>query len=201
MRGGERVQDGMFSYVSWKGVFLRITLCDWCGSWRTGFFGSLSGEFDKLYAAMSRRSIVPEDILRGLLLQVFYSIRPERQLLKQLDYNLLFHWFDGLGVDDAVWYQAVFSRTVISCWAARQQFFNEVNWQAKRFMSDEHFAVDGTPIRAWVSQKSFRSKDGSDDVRLHKKSCGKESKLSCLGHALVESRNGLIAAAMAADAE
>ena len=68
-------------------------------------------------------------------------------------------------------------------------------------MSDEHFAVDGTPIRAWVSQKSFRSKDGSDDVRLHKKSCGKESKLSCLGHALVESRNGLIAAAMAADAE
>ena len=187
---------------------------------------SLNAELDKLYAYSGRPSIAPEYILRALLLQVFFSIRSERLLVEQIDYNLLFRWFVGLGMDDAVWNHAVFSKNrdrLLSSEIA-QRFFAEVNKQAKRFMSDEHFTVDGTLIQAWASQKSFRPKDGSDDgdgenfhdqkrsnkthesttdsdARLYKKSYGKESKLSYLGHALVENRNGLIAAAMVTHAD
>ncbi len=186
----------------------------------------LSPEFDALYANSGRPSIAPEYILRALLLQVFYSVRSERLLVEQISYNLLFRWFVGLGMDDAVWNHAVFSKNrdrLLNSEVA-QQFFAEVNRQAKRFMSDEHFTVDGTLIQAWASQKSFRSKDGSDDgngenfhgqkrgnkthqsttdgdARLYKKSYGKESRLSYLGHALVENRNGLIAAAMVTHAD
>jgi IS5 family transposase len=161
-----------------------------------------------------------------LLLQVFYSVRSERLLVEQIDYNLLFRWFVGLGMDDAMWNHAVFSknRDRLLTSAVAQSFFAEVNLRAKKFMSDEHFTVDGTLIQAWASQKSFRSKDGSDegdgtdfhgqkrsnkthesttdaDARLYKKSYGKESKLSYLGHVLVENRNGLIAAAMVTHAD
>jgi transposase len=186
---------------------------------------SLSGEFDSLYSASGRPSIAPEYVLRALLLQAFYSVRSERQLVEQIDYNLLFRWFVGLGMDDAVWNHAVFSknRDRLLTSDVAQQFFAAVNEQAKGFMSDEHFTVDGTLIQAWASQKSFRKKDGSDDdganfhggkrsndthesttdpdARLYKKSYGKESKLAYLGHALVENRNGLIAAAMATQAD
>jgi len=226
MRGDERIQDGMFSYVSLEervpqGHPLRAVrkLTD-------KVLESLSGEFDKLYAATGRPSVAPEYVLRALLLQVFYSIRSERMLVEQIDYNLLFRWFVGLGMDDAVWNHAVFSknRDRLLTSEVAQRFFAEVNQQAKRFMSDEHFTVDGTLIQAWAGQKSFRSKDGSDDgggsnfhgqkrsndthqsttdpdARLYKKSYGKESKLSYLGHALVENRNGLIAAAMVTHAD
>src|SRR3974390_2513933 len=226
MRGDERIQDGMFSYVSleqrvpWdhplRGV-RKVTDAVLC---------SLNAELDQLYADSGRPSIAPEYILRALLLQVFFSIRSERLLVEQIDYNLLFRWFVGLGMDDAVWNHAVFSKNrdrLLSSEIA-QRFFAEVNKQAKRFMSDEHFTVDGTLIQAWASQKSFRPKDGSDDgdgenfhdqkrsnkthesttdsdARLYKKSYGKESKLSYLGHALVENRNGLIAAAMVTHAD
>ena len=187
---------------------------------------SLSPGLDALYADSGRPSIAPEYILRALLLQVFYSVRSERLLVEQIDYNLLFRWFVGLGMDDAVWNHAVFSKNSDRLLTSEvaQQFFAEVNRQAKRFMSDEHFTVDGTLIQAWASQKSFRLKDGSDDgdganfhgqkrsnkthasstdadARLYRKSYGKESKLSYLGHALVENRNGLIAAAMVTHAD
>ena len=187
---------------------------------------ALNSEFDALYAYSGRPSIAPEYILRTLLLQVFYSVRSERLLVEQIDYNLLFRWFVGLGMDDAVWNHAVFSknRDRLLTSDVAQQFFAEVNKQAKRFMSDEHFTVGGTLIQAWASQKSFRSKDGSDDgdgtdfrgqsrsnkthestsdadARLYKKSYGIESKLSYLSHALVENRNGLIAAAMVTHAD
>ncbi len=186
---------------------------------------SLSDEFDSLYSASGRPSIAPEYVLRALLLQAFYSVRSERQLVEQLDYNLLFRWFVGLGMDDAVWNHAVFSknRERLLTSDVAQQFFAAVNRQAKRFMSDEHFTVDGTLIQAWASQKSFRPKDGSDedgtdfhgdkrsndthasttdpDARLYKKSYGRESHLAYLGHALVENRNGLIAAAMVTQAD
>ena len=226
MRGDERVQDGMFSYVSLEERVPQDHPLRAVRRLTDQVLGSLSGEFDQLYATTGRRSIAPEYILRALLLQVFYSIRSERQLVEQLDYNLLFRWFVGLGMDDAVWHHAVFSknRDRLLSSAVAQQFFSEVNQQAKRFMSDEHFTVDGTLIQAWASQKSFRSKDGSDDgdgsnfhgqkrsnsthasttdgdARLYKKSYGKESKLSYLGHALVENRNGLIAAAMVTHAD
>lgn len=188
--------------------------------------GSLSAEFDVLYADSGRPSIAPEYILRALLLQVFYSVRSERLLVEQIDYNLLFRWFVGLGMDDSMWNHAVFSknRDRLLTSDVAQRFFTEVNLRAKKFMSDEHFTVDGTLIQAWASQKSFRAKDGSDDgegtdfrgqkrsnkthesttdadARLYKKSYGKESKLSYLGHALVENRNGLIAAAMVTEAD
>jgi len=187
---------------------------------------SLSPEFDQLYKASGRPSIAPEYILRALLLQVFYSVRSERLLVEQIDYNLLFRWFVGLGMDDTMWNHAVFSknRDRLLTSDVAQQFFAEVNLRAKKFMSDEHFTVDGTLIQAWASQKSFRAKDSSDDgdgtdfhgqkrsnkthesttdadARLYKKSYGKESKLSYLGHALVENRNGLIAAAMVTHAD
>ena len=150
-------------------------------------------------------------MLRALLLQAFYSVRSERQLVEQLDYNLLFRWFVGLSMDDAVWNHALFSKNRDRMLTSEvvQRFFAEVNQVAKRFMSDEHFTVDGTLIQAWASQKSFRRKDGSEDgdgsdfhgekrsndthqsttdpdARLYKKSYGKESRLSYLSHVLVE---------------
>lgn len=226
MRGDERIQDGMFSYVSLE---QRVPLDHPLRAVRKltdAVLGRLSPEFDALYAASGRPSIAPEYILRALLLQVFYSVRSERLLVEQIDYNLLFRWFVGLGMDDAVWNHAVFSknRDRLLTSDVAQRFFAEVNKQAKKFMSDEHFTVDGTLIQAWASQKSFRSRDGSDDddgtdfrgqkrsndthqsttdpdARLYKKSYGKESKLAYLGHALVENRNGLIAAAMATQAD
>ncbi len=187
---------------------------------------SLNEDFDQLYSATGRPSIAPEYLLRALLLQVFYSVRSEILLVEQIDYNLLFRWFVGLGMDDAIWEHSVFSknRDRLLNSAVAQRFFAEVNRRAQKFMSDEHFTVDGTLIQAWASQKSFRSRDGSDDgdgtnfhgqkrsnethesttdrdARLYKKSYGKESKLSYLGHALVENRNGLIAAAMVTHAD
>ncbi len=226
MRGDERIQGGMFSYVSLEqrvpqGHPLRAVreLTD-------VVLRRLDAEFDALYADSGRPSIAPEYILRALLLQVFYSVRSERLLVEQIDYNLLFRWFVGLGMDDAVWNHAVFSknRDRLLTSDVAQRFFAEVNRQAKKYMSDEHFTVDGTLIQAWASQKSFRSKDGSDDgdgtdfrghkrsnqthesrtdadARLYKKSYGTESKLAFLGHALVENRNGLIAAAMVTEAD
>src|SRR5271155_5996095 len=164
MRGDERVQAGIFSYVTLEQRVPQDHPLREIRSLTDVVLRSLSAEFDQMYAATGRRSIAPEYILRALLLQLFYSIRSERQLVEQLDYNLLFRWFVGLGMDDAVWHHAVFSknRDRLLSSAVAQQFFREVNRQAKRFMSDEHFTVDGTLIQAWASQKSFRSKDGSD---------------------------------------
>ena len=107
---------------------------------------SLNGEFDALFSASGRASIAPEYVLRALLLQVFYSVRSERQL----DYNLLFRWFVGLGIDDVVWNHEVFSknRDRLLTSEVAQRFFAEVSRLAKRFMSDEHFTVDGTLIQA-----------------------------------------------------
>ena len=109
-------------------------------------------------AIRSRRSI----FCGRLLLQVFYSVGSERLLVEQIDYNLLFRWFVGLGMDDAVWNHAVFSKNrdrLLSSDVA-QRFFAEVNKQAKKFMSDEHFTVDGTLIQAWASQKKFSLQGG-----------------------------------------
>ena len=110
---------------------------------------SLSEEFDSLYSASGRPSIAPEYVLRALLLQAFYSVRSERQLVEQLDYNLLFRLFVGLGMDDAVWNHAVFSknRDRLLTSDVAQQFFAAVIEQAKGFIIYEHFTVDGTLIQ------------------------------------------------------
>jgi transposase len=188
----------------------------------------MSPEFDGVYADGGRRSIPPERLLRALLLQVFYSIRSERVLIEQLDYNLLFRWFVGLAIDDPVWNHAVFSKNrdrLLNQEMARS-FFVRIKSQAAGLMSDDHFTVDGTLIEAWASHKSFRRKDGGSDdsdtggdfhgekrtnqthasttdpdARLYKKSKGKEARLSYLGHIVTENRHGLIAEATTTHAD
>jgi transposase len=128
---------------------------------------ALSPEFQKLYAVNGRPSIAPERLLRALLLQAFYSVRSERQLMEQLDYNLLFRWFVGLGLDAAVWDVTVFTknRDRLLEGEIAAKFLRAVLDQpkVKALLSDEHFSVDGTLIQAWASMKSFRPKDGSGE--------------------------------------
>ena len=127
---------------------------------------ALSPQFDALYATEGRPSIPPEQLLRALLLQAFYTVRSERQLMEQLDYNLLFRWFVGLSVDDPVWDPTVFSKNrdrllggeIAAGFLAVLLNLPEV----RGLLSTEHFSVDGTLIQAWASMKSFRRKDGTD---------------------------------------
>jgi transposase len=125
----------------------------------------LSWSFGRLYASEGRPSIPPEQLLSALLLQVFYGIRSERQLIEQLDYNLLFRWFVGLSPDDPVWDATTFTknRERLQGGEIFQKFMTTLlNLpEVKPLLSDEHFSVDGTLIEAWSSQKSFRPKDGS----------------------------------------
>ena len=126
----------------------------------------LDGLFNEMYAGEGRASIAPEKLMRALLLQVFYSIRSERQLMEQIRYNLLFRWFVGLAIDDPVWDHSVFSknRDRLIEHQAVEKFFTEVMGIAEKqgLLSKEHFSVDGTLVQAWASHKSFRPKDGSD---------------------------------------
>lgn len=126
----------------------------------------LNGLFNTIYADTGRESIAPEKLVRALLLQVFYSIRSERQLMEQMHYNLLFRWFVGVSMDDTVWDHSVFSnnRGLLEHDVV-ESFFTEVMALAdkRKLLSKKHFSVDGTLIQAWASQKSFRPKDGADD--------------------------------------
>ncbi len=125
----------------------------------------MSREFDGLYARVGRPSIPPERLLRAQLLQIFYSIRSERLLMEQLDYNLLFRWFVGMDMDEPIWAPTVFTKNrdrLLNQEIARS-FFRRVVERAAGLMSDEHFTVDGTLIEAWASQKSFQRKDGGTD--------------------------------------
>src|SRR5262245_44153243 len=128
---------------------------------------ALNGEFGKLYAAEGRPSIAPERLLRALLLQAFYSIRSERQLMEQLHYNLLYRWFVGLGVDDRVWVPTVFTKNrdrLLEAEVARKLLAVLLaHRQVRALLSDDHFSVDGTQVQAWASMKSFVAKDGSGD--------------------------------------
>ena len=228
MRGNDdQLQPGIFSYVSLEGRVPTDHPLRGIRKLVDQVLGKMSAQFDRLYAAVGRPSIPPERLLRALLLQVFYSIRSVRLLMEQLDYNLLFRWFVGLEIDEAVWNHAVFSknRERLLNQELAQSFFAQVKVQATGLLSDEHFTVDGTLIEAWAGHKSFRPKDsaaagsnGRDfhgekrsnqthqsktdpEARLYKKSCGQEAKLSYLGHTLVENRNGLIVAATTTQAD
>jgi transposase len=123
----------------------------------------LSSDFAQLYSAMGRPSIPPEQLLRALLIQVFYSVRSERQLMEQLNYNLLFRWFVGLNADDPVWVPTTFSKNrdrLLSGQIASKFFYGVVEQARNRkLLSSDHFTVDGTLLEAWASQKSFRPKD------------------------------------------
>ena len=124
---------------------------------------ALSPVFSQLYSAYGRPSIPPEKLLRALLLQVLYTVRSERMLMEQLEYNLLFRWFVGLNMDEAVWVPTVFTknRDRLLEGDVAEKFFQLVLTEARGagLLSDEHFSVDGTLIEAWASQKSFQRKD------------------------------------------
>ena len=182
-------------------------------------------ELGRLYADTGRRSIAPERLLRALLLQVLYSVRSERQLMEQLEYNLLFRWFVGLEMDDTVWDVTVFTknRERLIAGAVSQQLLSAVLLQAQegKLLSEEHFTVDGTLIQAWAAARSFKDKpdppargagsghggavllrdkvESSTDpeARLYKKATADKAVPSYQGHALMENRNGLVVAAAA----
>jgi transposase len=167
MRGSDQQSGDLFSYVD---IEARVPVRHPLRAIRTIVnegLASLDAEFDKLYASIGRDSIPPERLLRGALLQAFFSIRSERLLMEQLNYNLLYRWFVGLGVDDAVWDHSVFSKNRDRLLEAdiAGKFLAAVmdHPQVKPLLSDEHFSVDGTLIEAWASMKSFRAKDGSDE--------------------------------------
>src|SRR5687768_1968312 len=163
MRGDDRRPDTMFSYVAPE---QRVPADHPLRAIRTMVdtaLRELSPEFARLYPKTGRPSIPPEKLLRALLLQLLYSIRSERQLMEQLDYNLLFRWFVGLSMDDRIWDPTVFTknRERLLRGDIARAFFERVRAQAEQrgLLSDEHFTVDGTLIDAWASLKSFKRKD------------------------------------------
>ena len=164
MRGSDDRSEGLFSYVSCEA---RVPADHPLRAIRAivdEALEVLSADFEGLYARVGRPSVAPEKLLRALLLQAFYSIRSERQLMEQLDYNLLFRWFVGLSMDAAVWDVTVFTknRERLQAGDVAAKFLAAVLAQprVRALLSDEHFSVDGTLIEAWASMKSFRPKDG-----------------------------------------
>ena len=158
MRGDDEQQEGMFSYISPE---KRVPADHPLRPIRKivdEILKEMSPKFQKLYSDVGRPSIAPERLLRSLLLQIFYSVRSERMLIEQLQYNLLFRWFVGMEMDEAVWNHAVYSknRERLLNEEIAGSFFKRVLERAKPYMSDEHFTVDGTLIEALASHKSFR---------------------------------------------
>lgn len=163
MRGIDESQDSLFSYGSLEA---RVPASHPLRSIREMVDQALEGldrDFSGLYSAIGRPSIPPEQLLRALLVMVLYSIRSERRPMEELDYNLLYRWFVGLGVDEAVWDVTVFMKNrerFIDGAIARKFFYQTVEQaEAQNRISGEHFTVDGTLIEAWASQKSFRRKE------------------------------------------
>lgn len=162
MRGADTQTAALFSYVSCEARVpsdhpLRVVRAVVDGALEV-----LSERLEALYASLGRPSIAPEKLLRALLLQALYGVRSERQLMEQLDYNLLFRWFVGLSMDAPVWDASSFSKNrerLLAGDVARQLLAAVVNQpRVASLMSDEHFSVDGTLIAAWASHKSFQPK-------------------------------------------
>ena len=163
MRGDDNQQEGMFSYVSPEKRVPADHPLRPIRKMIDEILKEMSPRFAKLYSDVGRPSIAPERLFRSLLLQIFYSVRSERMLIEQLQYNLLFRWFVGMEMDEAVWNHAVYSknRERLLNEEVAESFFQRVLESARPFMSDEHFTVDGTLMEAWASHKSFRPKDGT----------------------------------------
>jgi transposase len=163
MRGHDERPDGLFSYVSLEQRVPPDHPLRPIRQMTDAALARMAPRWARLYSEIGRPSIPPEQLLRALLLQILYSVRSERLLMEQLEYNLLFRWFVGLGVDDAVWNHSTFSknRDRLLDGDIAQAFFVDVRQQAEahRLLSDEHFTVDGTLLDACASQKSFRPKE------------------------------------------
>jgi transposase len=166
MRGSDKRPGALFSYVDLEQRVRPDHPLRAIRGLTDSALAALSRDFAALYSGLGRPSIAPEMLLRAMLLQAFYSVRSERQLMERLEFDLLFRWFVGLGVDDPVWDHSVFSknrdRLLDGEIAAR--FLTAVLAQprVKRLLSSEHFSVDGTLIEAWASMKSFRPKQPPD---------------------------------------
>lgn len=228
MRGDDEQQSGMFSYVSME---QRIAADHPARAIRVMVDRALQrmdAELSKLYSTTGRPSIAPERLLRAQLLMVLYSIRSERQLIEQLNYNLLLRWFVGLEMDDPVWDVTVFTknRDRLIGGEISQQLLLSVIEEARQhqLLSEEHFTVDGTLIQAWASRRSFvpkpdppapgggsgvkgevlvrdRTESATDaEARLYKKSQADKSVPCYQGHALMDNRHGLVVEAEASQA-
>jgi transposase len=164
MRGDDPQQAAIFSYISPEERVPQAHPLRLIRAMVDAVLKELSPHFDRLYSYTGRPSIAPEQLLRALLLQVLYTIRSERLLMEQLDYNLLFRWFVGLNMDEPIWDPSTFSknRERLLAGDVAHAFFDQVLAQAREraLLSDEHFTVDGTLIEAWAGQKSFKRKDG-----------------------------------------
>ena len=166
MRGDDIRQDPLFSYVSTEERIPADHPLRKLRAVVNGILDAMGAEFAPLYSAVGRPSIPPEQLLRALLVQVLFTVRSERQLMEQMRYNLLFRWFVGLTMDEAVWDASTFSanRERLLNQDIARVFFGRVldlaQWQG--LTSDEHFSVDGTLIQAWASHKSFKPKDGGE---------------------------------------
>src|SRR5947207_13697231 len=167
MRGRFQDQGGLFSYIRPEERIPAVHPLREIRKLVREVLKELSHSFDKLYSHEGRPSIPPEQLLSALLLQVFYGLRSERQLMEQLNYNLLFRWFVGLSPDDPVWDATTFTknRDRLQRGDVLRKFMERLldRPRVKPLLSDEHFSVDGTLIEAWASHKSFQPKDGSDD--------------------------------------
>jgi transposase len=218
MRGADRRQASMFSYISAEH---RVPKEHPLRALADAALTELGADFDEIYAERGRPSIAPEKLLR-----VLYTVRGERPLMEQLDYNFLFRWFVGLSIDDPVWDATVFSKNRDRLLAGKvaAAFFAAMlaRARAQGLLSDEHFTVDGTLIEAWAGARSFKRKDDSDapppdddpgnpsanfhgeqrrndthqsttdpEARWARKGPGKKAKLSYAGRVLMENRNGL----------
>jgi transposase len=166
MRGQDDRSEGFFSYVRLEERIPSDHPLRPIRALADEALGSLNRRFEGLYSTMGRPSIAPEMLLRATLLQAFFSVRSERMLMEQINYNLLFRWFVGLSVDDPVWVPTVFSKNrdrLLEGDIAAAFMDAVLNLaRVKVLLSDEHFSVDGTLIQAWASMKSFRRKDGND---------------------------------------
>ena len=228
MRGEIDRQPEMFSYVDLEA---RIPLAHPIRKIRRivdEALIELEPAFAEMYSDRGRPSIPPEQLLRAMLLQILFTIRSERLLMERIDYDLLFRWFVGLGIDDVVWNHSVFSknRDRLMGYDVDELLFEAIKRQAyaKKLLSRDHFTVDGSLIEACASMKSFKPKDGSGDdddgenfhgqkrsnethasttdpdSRLYRKGKGKEAKLNYMGHIVTENRNGLIVGASVSEA-
>jgi transposase len=222
MRGTFRDQGGLFSYVSPESRVPAEHPLRKIRELVRDVLKDLSRSFARLYSTEGRPSVPPEQLLSALLIQVFYGIRSERQLMEQLDYNLLYRWFVGLSPDDRVWDATTFTknRERLQRGEVFERFMTKLlnHPEVRPLLSDEHFSVDGTLIEAWASHRSFRPKDGdagdgsdfhgerrkndthestSDpESRLYRKAAGREAKLAYMGHVTMENRHGLAVAGM-----
>lgn len=223
MRGEDQQQTVVFSYLNLEDRIPREHPLRRIRTMVDVALAELWAHFEALYSRYGRPSIPPERLLRALLLQILYSIRSERQLMEQLNYNLLFRWFVGLNPDDEVWDATVFTKNRDRMLAGEvsQRLLAAVLRQAgeRNLLSEEHFTVDGTLIEAWASRKSFVPKDNpptkgsgwggkkllrdthesttDPEARLYKKSTAGEARPSYLGHVVIENRHGLVVSACA----